>query len=75
MPSFPRGLLALSDDQLATVMAAAAPLAANDRSRFLEAVADRLTGVAEPGDGLVARVCRETQRTHFDPPDLRRWGA
>jgi hypothetical protein len=67
-PSFPRTLLALSDSQLEIVMAAAHPLRPDARSRFLAAVAARLAGAGELGDGAVSRACRELQRAYFDPP-------
>jgi hypothetical protein len=70
--AFPPALLALTDSELQIIMAHAHPLRPNDRSQFLQAVADRLAGCGELGDGAVARVCRETQRSYFDPPDLRR---
>jgi hypothetical protein len=59
---FPRTLLALTDGQLETIMAAAHPLAPAARSAFLEGVAARLAGVVEIGDGVVSRACRELQR-------------
>jgi len=49
--------LSLSDDQLAAVFDAAAPLLPGDRSQFLIDVAAALDG-QEIGDGVVARVCR-----------------
>jgi hypothetical protein len=55
-------LLALSDNQLAAIMAASRPLRPADRAGFFEALATRLAGVTEVGDGSVARACRETQR-------------
>jgi hypothetical protein len=61
--------LALSDAQLAVIVAAAKPLHVCDRTPFLEAVAARLNGV-EIGDGVVARVVRETQRAFFRAPVL-----
>jgi hypothetical protein len=72
---FPHGLLSLSDNQLSIITAAAHPLQPRDRSEFLEAVAARLAGVGELGDGTVSRVCRETQRSFFDPPNLARGGV
>jgi hypothetical protein len=51
-------------------MAAARPLAHDVRDAFLREVADALAGCTEVGPGTVARVCREVQRRHFDPPDL-----
>ena len=68
--TFPPALLSLSDNQLAIVMTHAHPLHSRDRPQFLQAVADRLTGVAELGDGAVSRACRELQHGYFDPPNL-----
>jgi hypothetical protein len=64
--------LALSDQQLDTVMRAAAPLQPIDRDAFLVLVAARLRGVEMIGDGVVARVCKEAQREFWDAPDLSR---
>ena len=61
-------MLALTDDQLATVMNAAEPLLPADRSRFLEDVATALATIPELGDGSIARTCREIQRRYFTPP-------
>jgi hypothetical protein len=61
--------IALTDAQLAMITAAARVLHQRDRSLFLEAVAARLSGV-EVGDGVVARVVRETQRAFFRAPQL-----
>lgn len=68
----PRTLLILSDARLEILMADAHPLAPAARSRFLAAVAGRLAGAGEIGDGAVARACRELQRGFFDPPDFGR---
>ena len=65
--------LALSDDQL-TAIRAAAPLPFNRRAAFLEEIAAQLRG-REIDDGLVHRVIAQVQRTHFDPPDLSRAGG
>jgi hypothetical protein len=54
---FPAGLLALTDRQLEIVMAAAHPLRPDARSKFLEAVAQRLAGAGNGdliGDGRSA---------------------
>jgi hypothetical protein len=64
---FPAGLLSLSDSQLSAIMAAAHPLQPAARAGFLEAVAARLAGEPEPGDGTVARAARELQRQFFEP--------
>ena len=61
-------LLALSDAQLKMVMDAAAPLYPNDRSKFLEDVADLLRGRASLGDGEIHRVIRDAQRRHWHAP-------
>jgi hypothetical protein len=66
-PTAPRAI-SLSDEALLMIMSAAEPLQRIDRGRFLEAVADRLRGVADPGDGLVSRVCRELQPQFFRAP-------
>ena len=50
--------IALSDDQLHTVMRAAGVLNVADRDDFLRTVAHALAG-RELGDGIVARVCAE----------------
>ena len=73
--AFPPALLSLTDNQLAIVMSHAHPLQPRDRSQFLEAVADRLAGAGELGDGTVSRACRELQRSYFDAPDLRGTGT
>jgi hypothetical protein len=70
--------IALSDEQLAAVMAAAQPLAFADRSAFLEDVAAALAVLPSIGDGIVGRVVREVQSKYFrpelDPPTYRgRW--
>jgi hypothetical protein len=75
MPAFPHGLLSLSDHQLEIVMLHASPLQPHVRSQFLEAVAGRLAGFGEVGDGTVSRACRDLQRAYFDPPDLSRGPA
>ena len=60
--------LALTDDQLSAVYAAAQPLEVADRDPFLQAVAAALSNHTDPGDGDVHRACREAQRRFFDPP-------
>jgi hypothetical protein len=64
----PHRILSLSDSALEQVMAAAHPLAPDQRGPFLEALAGRLSGVGEIGDGAVHRAIRELQRDYFDPP-------
>src|SRR3954471_11423315 len=60
--------LALSDNQLDTVMRGAAPLPPQDRHKYLQRVAELLYQQGEIGDGAVARACREAQRAFFAPP-------
>jgi hypothetical protein len=62
--------LRLTDSQITAVFAAARPLAVQDRDPFLQDVASLLAGIADPGDGDVARAIRLVQRRHFDPPEL-----
>jgi hypothetical protein len=64
--------LRLSDDELTAVMAAARPLPVERRDAFLQEVAAELGHCNEIGPGVVHRVCAETQRRFFDPPDLGR---
>jgi hypothetical protein len=70
MRPLPSAILALTDAQLSIVMAASRPLRPADRDGFFEGVADRLKDTIEIGDGTVARICREVQRAHYDPPIL-----
>ena len=51
------------------------PLALSVRDAFLQHVADALASCNEIGPGTVHRVCRETQRKFFDPPDFSTPGA
>jgi len=60
----------LSDDEFDVVMRAARPLAPHRRDSFLVEVANKLGGYKELGVGIVARVCKDLQRRHFDAPDL-----
>ena len=62
--------LRLTDDELTAVMSAAAPLDVAMRDVFLQQVATSLGGYREIGPGLVHRICAETQRQFFTPPDL-----
>jgi hypothetical protein len=62
--------IALTDAQLTAVFEAARPLAVRDRDAFLFDLAAALQGIADPGDGDVARAIRAVQRRHFDPPEL-----
>jgi hypothetical protein len=66
--------IALTDEQLGQVMRAAEVLHPVDRGPFLERLAERLRGIEVLGDGLVARIARETQREFFKPPVLESTG-
>jgi hypothetical protein len=60
----------LSDSELDAVMAAARPLPVERRDALLQAVAAELQACRELGPDLVHRVCAETQRAFFQPPQL-----
>jgi hypothetical protein len=60
--------IALTDAPLSAVFEAARPLAVASRDAFLLDLAAALAGIADPGDGDVARAIRAVQRKHFDPP-------
>jgi hypothetical protein len=62
------GPIRLTDAQLTAVFEAARPLAVASRDAFLLDLAVALAGIADPGDGDVARAIRAVQRKHFDPP-------
>jgi hypothetical protein len=65
MPTTP---IALSDEQMSAIWAAAMPLDVKVRGRFLEDVAGELAQLPEVGDGAVHRVVMEVQKKFFDPP-------
>jgi hypothetical protein len=52
------GPLRLSDSELDIVLAAARPLAPQERDSFLNEVAARLAGLPQRGDGVVYRTVR-----------------
>jgi hypothetical protein len=60
--------IALTDTELDIVMRAAHPLDVSRRDEFLQAVASRLSSFPHLGDGIVFQICREVQRSHWDPP-------
>jgi hypothetical protein len=62
--------LALSDDELAAIFAAATPLPVDVRYDFVRAVAAVLATSPEIGVGLMHRVCAEVQRRFFVPPTM-----
>jgi hypothetical protein len=57
--------LRLTDHQLDTFMSGAGPLHPQDRHKYLQRVAELLY---VPGDGAVARACREAQRKFLVSP-------
>ncbi len=59
--------LALSDDQLAAIMSAAASLPVGDRDGFLLAIADALRDQPMLGDGVVHRTIVGLQRRFLSP--------
>jgi hypothetical protein len=59
--------LRLTDEQLAAVQRAAEPLYPNDRSDFLQTIADLLQG-QELGDGSVYRAIAQAQKQFYDAP-------
>jgi len=59
--------ISLSDDELASVMDGARPLAPHDRDDFLRAIAHQSARQPELGRGVVHRLVREPQRLYFDP--------
>jgi hypothetical protein len=63
--------LRLSDSELDAVMNACRPLPVERRDAFLQEIVDALQRCnGEVGPGSLHRIIRETQRKHFDPPDL-----
>ncbi|TYL85713.1 hypothetical protein [Bradyrhizobium cytisi] len=68
-------MISLTDTELQTVMAAAAPLQPHQRSQFLRDVAAELARHPEIGAGLIGRVVREVQREHLNPSRLHHHGV
>jgi hypothetical protein len=64
--------LALTDEQLTTLMRLAAPLPPIDRAQFFSEVASKLAECPEElrGDGTIARIGAEIQKRYWCPPDL-----
>jgi hypothetical protein len=62
--------LCLTDSEMQIVLDAARPLHPAGRDAFLQELAAELASLPMLGDGAVARVAREIQRRHFDPPLL-----
>jgi hypothetical protein len=75
--AMPQPPLALSDSQIASIMALARPLQPAQRSAFLELIAASLRGRAgQIGDGELHRIVLAIIRDHslFDPPSDERAG-
>jgi hypothetical protein len=53
--------LSLSDEELAAVMDAAAPIPGHARNRFLQDLAAEVAQHSEIGPGLIGRLAREMQ--------------
>src|SRR5262249_6004065 len=64
-------MLKFTDDQISVIESYARPLHVNQRSEFLQSVAELLNGHDEIGDGTIARACAEVQRRYLRPTDLR----
>jgi hypothetical protein len=63
--------LALDDDAMDAIMAAAKPLAVLDRDEFVRAVAFELARNPDSvGPGSVHRAIRSVQKKFFDPPKV-----
>ena len=60
--------LALSDDQLSAITRACQPLQPMERSALLSALAHRLRGYRDVGDGELHRIIRELLREVWKPP-------
>jgi hypothetical protein len=63
--------IALSEQQMMAVWAAARSLPPNARGAFLEEVAREISRHPVLGDGLLHRVIMQVQKKHFDPPQFR----
>ena len=64
--------LSVSDRQLDAIFAATAPLQPIERSAFLAALAHRLRGCRDVGDGELHRIIREVLREVWKPRRIAR---
>jgi hypothetical protein len=62
--------IGISDDQLAMIMAACAPILPQDRDRFLRSLADALRGEPQLGDGQLYRAIAQLRGQYWRPPAL-----
>jgi hypothetical protein len=60
--------IALTDEQMAAIWAAAYPVPPDRRAPFLEMCACELAKLPAIGDGAVHRVVTRVQRLYLDPP-------
>lgn len=67
--------LALTDDELAAIMSAAAPLQPHQRSQFLRDVVAELAKYEVVGPGIIGRVTAKLQREHLNPSRLHHHGV
>jgi hypothetical protein len=62
--------IALSDEQMSAIWAAAMPLDVKARGAFPEDVAREISRHPILADGLLHRVIMQVQKKHFDPPQF-----
>jgi hypothetical protein len=62
----------VSDRQLSQIMAAVEPLSPNERSAFLDALAQRLQEERVIGDGSLYRLVREIVHQVWKPPEVEK---
>jgi hypothetical protein len=67
--------IALTDEQITTIMQLTRPLQPEQRVVFFEMLAAKLRGRSDLGDGAIYRLCRDLQREVFDPPVIERTGS
>jgi hypothetical protein len=67
--------IAVSDSQLDAIMRACQPLQPLERSAFLAAMAHRLRGCGDLGDGELHRIIREVIREVWRPPTINAGGT
>jgi hypothetical protein len=67
--------LPLTDNQMAQIHSAAAPLSPADKGEFIRTVVIALEALSEIGDGAVYNGCKQAQAKFWRPPDTREHGA
>jgi hypothetical protein len=63
-------IVALTEQQMTAIWAAARPLPPHARGAFLEDVANEISRHPTLGDGSLHRLIMQIQKKHFDPPDF-----